>query len=180
MWHGTPCSTENAVDLLLTATRRPPSSWVKRPCHASSLWQLSTQASKEAATTGNVHILKHGGVSIRLHVWVLEFKFHVIFTSWNSYLFDVFQPLKMEKPSLTGWVIPEQRVLVAQLCLTCLWPPWTSRSPWSSVHGTFQARVLGWVAIPFSGGSSWLRNRTWVSWIAGRFFIVWATRVDFL
>ena len=31
----------------------------------------------------------------------------------------------------------------------------------SSVHGTLQARILQWVAIPFSRGSSWPRDRTW-------------------
>ena len=46
----------------------------------------------------------------------------------------------------------------------------------SSVHGIFQARVLEWIAISFSRGSSWARNRTWVSCIAGRCFTVWATR----
>ena len=46
----------------------------------------------------------------------------------------------------------------------------------SSVHGTFQARILEWVAIFFSRVSSQSRNRTWVSWIAGGFFTVWATR----
>ena len=44
------------------------------------------------------------------------------------------------------------------------------------LNGIFQARILEWVAIPFSRGSSWLRNWTLVSGIAGRFFIVWATR----
>ena len=46
----------------------------------------------------------------------------------------------------------------------------------SAAHGTLQARILEWVAIPFSTGSSWPRARTWVSCIAGRFFTVWATR----
>ena len=46
----------------------------------------------------------------------------------------------------------------------------------SSVHGIFQARVLEWTVISFSRGSSWPRDRTWVSWIAGRCFTVWATR----
>ena len=40
----------------------------------------------------------------------------------------------------------------------------------------FQARALERVAIPFSRGSSWLRDRTQASCIAGRFFTVWATR----
>ena len=43
-------------------------------------------------------------------------------------------------------------------------------SPGSSVHGMLQARILEWVAIPFSRGSSQLRDRIQVSIIAGRFF----------
>ena len=46
----------------------------------------------------------------------------------------------------------------------------------SSVHGIFQARTLEWIAISFSRGSSWTREWTWVSCIAGRFFTRWATR----
>ena len=48
--------------------------------------------------------------------------------------------------------------------------------PGSSVHGTLQSRVLEWVAILFSRGSSWPRDWTLVSCVAGRFFTVWATR----
>ena len=48
--------------------------------------------------------------------------------------------------------------------------------PGSSVHGILQARILEWVAISFSGGSSRPRDRTQVSCIAARFFTVWATR----
>ena len=64
--------------------------------------------------------------------------------------------------------------------------------PGSSVHGILQARIPQWVAIPLSRASSWPRNRTQVSWIAGRFsgfpyflqfksefcnkeFMIWAT-----
>ena len=46
----------------------------------------------------------------------------------------------------------------------------------SSVHGISQARILEWVAISFSRGSSWPRNWTYVSCIARRFFTIWATR----
>ena len=46
----------------------------------------------------------------------------------------------------------------------------------SSVWGIFQARILEWVAISFSRGSSWPTNWTLVSCIASRFFIDWATR----
>ena len=48
--------------------------------------------------------------------------------------------------------------------------------PSSSVHGISQARILRWVAISFSRGSSRPSDWTWVSHIAGRFFTVWATR----
>ena len=41
--------------------------------------------------------------------------------------------------------------------------------PGSSVHGIIQAGILGWEAIPFSRGSSWPRDQTRVSHIAGRF-----------
>ena len=46
----------------------------------------------------------------------------------------------------------------------------------SSGHGILQVRILEWVAIPLSRGFSWSRGLTWVSYIAGRFFTVWATR----
>ena len=46
----------------------------------------------------------------------------------------------------------------------------------SFVHGIFQARILEWVAISFSRGSSWPRDWTWVSSTAERLFTVWATR----
>ena len=39
-----------------------------------------------------------------------------------------------------------------------------------TVHGILQARILEWIAFPFSRGSSQLRDRTQVSCIAGRFF----------
>ena len=50
-----------------------------------------------------------------------------------------------------------------------------SATPWS-VHGILHARILQWVTILFSRGSS--RHGDWsqVSWIAGRFFTIWVTR----
>ena len=45
-----------------------------------------------------------------------------------------------------------------------------------TVRGILQARILEWVAVLFSRGSSQPRNRTQVSRTAGRFFTSWATR----
>ena len=65
--------------------------------------------------------------------------------------------------------------LVALPCQT-LWGPMDYSPPGSSIHGIFQAKILGWVAIPFSRGSSRPRGRTWVSHITGRFFTIWTNR----
>ena len=45
-----------------------------------------------------------------------------------------------------------------------------------TVQGILQARILEWVAFPFSRGSSQPKDQTQVSHIAGRFFTNWATR----
>ena len=52
--------------------------------------------------------------------------------------------------------------------------------PDSFVHGIFQVRILEWVAIPFSRGSSRPRDGTWISCTAGRFFTIWITRAQCL
>ena len=54
------------------------------------------------------------------------------------------------------------KMLVAQLCLT-LCNPMDRSSPGSSVCGVFQARILEWVAVSFSRGSSPPRDRTPIS-----------------
>ena len=65
--------------------------------------------------------------------------------------------------------------LVTQSCLT-LCEPRDCSPPGSSVHGFLLARILEWAAISFSRGSSWPRDWTQVSCIAGRFFTISATR----
>ena len=65
----------------------------------------------------------------------------------------------------------ERRVLVTQSWPT-LFKPMNCSLPGSSVHAILQARILDWVAICFSRGSSRPRDQTQVSSIAGRFFIV--------
>ena len=61
-------------------------------------------------------------------------------------------------------------VKVTRSCPTLCYP-----MDCTSLHGILQARILEWVAIPFSRGSSQYRDLTQVSCIAGRFFTVWTT-----
>ena len=67
-------------------------------------------------------------------------------------------------------------VKVKSLSHVWLCDPMDCSPPGSSIHGIFKARVLEWIAISFSRGSSWPRDPTRVSCIAGRHFTVWASR----
>ena len=77
--------------------------------------------------------------------------------------------------SVKSLKITEVKVLVAQSYPT-LCDPMDCSLTGFSVHGILQAIILQWVAILFSRGSSWPRDRTQVSCIAGRFFTAWAIR----
>ena len=71
--------------------------------------------------------------------------------------------LRFQHP-LSEWV------KVAQLCQTLCNPMGYT------FHGILQARILEWVAFPFSRGSSQPRDQTQVSHVADDFFTSWATR----
>ena len=87
---------------------------------------------------------------------------------------------QMEKTNYIKWLTfqnhpdslagEESEVKVSQTCPTlCDLMNYT-------VHGILQARILEWVGIPFSRGSSQPRDQTQVSCTAGRFFTSWAIR----
>ena len=72
-----------------------------------------------------------------------------------------------------------ERAHVGAPLLSRVWllvTPWTVAPPGSSVHGILQARIWEWVAMPSCRGSSPPRDQIQVSWLAGGFFTVWATR----
>ena len=81
----------------------------------------------------------------------------------------------LEQDTKWGCVFSKVKGLVAQSCLT-LCKLMNCSPPNSIVHGTLQARILEWVAFPFSMGSSQPSDQTHVSCTAGRFFTIWATR----
>ena len=77
-------------------------------------------------------------------------------------------------PEGGGFLSVKMKVLVAQMGPT-LWNPMDCNPPASSVRGILQARILEWVAIPFSRASSRPKDWTQFSCIAGRFFTIRAT-----
>ena len=82
-----------------------------------------------------------------------------------------YYPVSFAFWEVTRWKWKWSRSVCPTLC-----DPVDCSPPGSSVHGIFQARVLEWIAISFSRGSSWPRDWTQVSCTAGRYFSIWATR----
>ena len=70
----------------------------------------------------------------------------------------------MKGPKRRGRML---QVSVSHSVLSSFLDPIDSSMPCSSVHVILQARILEWVAISFSRGSSIPRDQTWVSCIVG-------------
>ena len=89
---------------------------------------------------------------------------------WNSVAFYMIQQM------LAIWS-HNFRCVCAKLFQSCstLCDPMDYNPPGSSVHGILQARILEWVAMSSSRGSSQPRDWTWISCIAGGFFTHWVT-----
>ena len=91
---------------------------------------------------------------------------------WKSYSDDRCHNINLQ---LCFKETVDMKVSVAQSCLT-LCNLMDCSLPGSSVHGILQARIVEWVAMPSSRGSSQHRGWTWISRTAGRFFTIWTTR----
>ena len=116
----------------------------------------------------------HGVIPTRILEWIAIFS-----STGSSWLRDTTYNACCScigRQSLDHWATWEAcftavkvKVLFAQLYPSLC-------DPKDSVHGILQARLLEWVASPFSGGCVWPREWTWVSFTAGRLLTVWATR----
>ena len=101
----------------------------------------------------------------------------VMLDSWSPYLGTSW----LHSHSNLWWISStrsgksHRNMLVTQSCLI-LCDPRDCSLPSSFVSGVLQARTLGWLAMPFSRGSSQSKDQTWFSCIAGRFFTICATR----
>ena len=104
------------------------------------------------------------------HIW-MDTELLMIWSSHTNSGLSTSRSLHIRENQVSGFVV----ALVAKLCPT-LCHPMNCSTPGSSVHGILQARILEWVAVPFSKGSSQPRNWTGVSCIASRFFTNWAIR----
>ena len=92
----------------------------------------------------------------------------------------------LRKTFLIIWLLPgkvwQERLYLCTCmptCFCCVRLPsalWTVDLQAPLSMGILQARILEWVVMPSSSGSSWPREGTQVSRIAGKFFTVWATR----
>ena len=133
-----------------------------------SLIGYSPWCHKESDTNERLHFHFHShpymntGKTIALTRQSLVSKVMSLLLNMLSRLAITFLPRSKVK-------VKESESEVAQLCWTLCNPPDCS-PPGFSVHRILQARILEWVAISFSRGSSQPRDRTQVSCIAGRRF----------
>ena len=105
-------------------------------------------------------------------LFMVSFAVQKLISLIRSYLFLLlFQLLWETDQSLILFLSEKKRKLVSQSCPTLCHPVDCSLLG-SSVHGIFQARILEWIAISLSRGSSQPRDQTPVSCITGRFFTV--------
>ena len=119
-------------------------------------------ATREAKNTGV------GSLSLLQHIFPTQE------SNWGLlHSIRILYQLSFQGSQKHQWVV---LVLVAQSCpLLC--DPMDCSPPGSCVHGILQARMLEWVAIPSSRGSSWPRDQTWLSCIADRSFTIWALTI---
>ena len=135
-------------------------------CHFLFQGIFPTQGSNHFSCIGR-WILNHWYKHIYIYIYICNFLFvtklvlHILFFNKTNYSLISFELRNL--------------CLVTQPCLA-LCNPIDCSLPGSSVHGESPGKVLEWVAMPSSRGSSQPRDRTQVSHIAGRFFTIWATR----
>ena len=145
-----------------------------------------SQESSSPATESEISILWHSAslwTNSHIHTWTLSIDFTPKSESTNIMSLSdpvLGQTLKCApRKSWRIWSCTKQlpclyrvsilvivgvAILITKLCLP-LCNPMDCSTPGSSVHGILQARIVGWVAIFFSRGSSQVRNWTHVSHI---------------
>ena len=103
--------------------------------------------------------------------------FICLFSLWflSSMFYSSLSTGLLRRPLVDLSLKVKSEVLVPQSCPT-LCNPIDCGLKGSFLHEILQARILEWIAIPFSRGSSWPRDQIWVSCTDSRFLIIWTTR----
>ena len=118
-------------------------------CHPDKPW-----VSPGAHSTSISCLVKWDVSTLLINIW-LKTDLHVQLHVWNLLWFSE----EVRQLLFSCWVVSDTFVT-----------PLDYSTPGFSVHGILQARILEWVAISFSRGSSWLRDQIFISCLAGRFF----------
>ena len=108
-------------------------------------------------------------IFIKPPIWITLLSYFLLFNStinvaYFTFFFFFFSIFPICLFLSVSYITLKMKVVVGQLCsIVC--NPMDCILPGSSVHGILQARILEWVAFPFSKGSSQPRDRTCVSCI---------------
>ena len=171
--------------------------WMASPTQWTWVWT----SSGSWQWTGKPGVLQSMGSQIVGHDWATELNWtedyiflKFLFLQTNAALEYTFtlktkkvQSVIISPPEKTNYIYIDrlQEFLLYKYTYACMLShihapcdPVDCSSPGSSVHGIFQARILEWIAMPSSRGSSWPRDWTPVSMspsLAGRFFTTSAT-----
>ena len=90
---------------------------------------------------------------------------------------NVVLSLKCVQIFMTLWTVAHQFPLSMGFSRQEYWSELPFPSPWDLPNPRIETTSLESLVYPFSSGSSWPRNRTGVSGVAGGFFTIWATRI---
>ena len=136
-------------------------------------------------TLKNVHMQQKFGELTLIHIGWVQLEqmgppslFHVfVFCKGSSYVlpWERRHEWKQIQAQRYPYFLSLVYVKIASVLLCISHVPMVYSPPGSSVHRILQVRIVEWVAILFSWGSSQPRDRTQVSCIAGEFFTIWAT-----
>ena len=174
------CRSCSNVSLMLALKGK----WQPPPHPLSSLIIYFT--SQHLAPYGIICIYMDTHTLYIFYIYFL-FSFYSLSLAWKlpkdeSSLFFTLEPLVLYSRNINKSKKPDthykgaEEVITSVVSNTC--DPMGYSLPGFSVHGILQARMLGWVANPFSRGSFWPRHQTCVYHIVDRFFSIWITRED--
>ena len=125
------------------------------------------------STSGTPHVLGNAWVSPREKLQIMFLGKHMKETPGRGTENDTFQRSSHQELPVAAFS-NSGLILLAKLLQSCLplCDPMDCNPPGSSIHGIVQARILEWLAISFSRGSSQPRNQTQVSHTGSGFFTI--------